>query len=146
MDGVVQLLELARQQGWQRTHLRGLWHLAIGRALHDAQGRLLSPGSTWRELANILKQLKYDRDLVLTLGLDPESLLAKDRDKFWYYAIAATKLDTPEARQQADELKAQLAPLGIIVGSSTHEPGTINSTPAAEATAEAEKKPKKKKS
>lgn len=116
MHGTLRLLELVRDHGLAADHLRGLFHIAIGRRVTDPHGAVLTTGVTWRELAALLKDAKYDRELVRELGADPDTLAPKDREKFWYNAVALARVDGPEARGQAEKLAAALRPLGVVVG------------------------------
>ena len=68
-------------------HFRGFLHVAIGRTVTAADGTVVSAGTTWRELANLLKLLKFDTELVRELGADPDTLSPRDRDRFWFAAI-----------------------------------------------------------
>lgn len=116
MDGSQVVLELIRDHQLAVGRLRGFFHLLIGRKLSREDGAVLSMGLTWRELATALKQLKFDRELVKELGSDPESVSPKDREKFWYFAIGLAKVDSAQARREAEELTLLLKPLGIVVG------------------------------
>lgn len=117
MQGTRQFLELVRDQGFVAGRLSGVFHIAIGRRISTPSGEVVATGVTWRELAALLKELKYDRELVRELGADPDELFPKDREKFWYYAVVMAKVDGAEASAEADELAARLAPLGLIIGS-----------------------------
>lgn len=118
MEGTRQVLELLRDHNLVAGSLRGVFHLVIGRRISDPNGRLVAEGVTWRLLAALLKEMKFDRELVRELGVDPDTLAPKDREKFWYNAIALAKVDGDEARKQADALTTALKPLGLIVGPS----------------------------
>ncbi len=116
MDGPQHILELLRDRGLIVGHLRGVFHLLIGRKIFGADGALLSPGVSWRELSALLKLAKYDRDFAVELGADPETISPKDREKFWYAAILLAKVDSTEAREQADQLAVVLSQMGYSVG------------------------------
>jgi hypothetical protein len=116
MDGIRDLLSAARDAGLAAGYFRGLLHIAIGRRVVRGTGAVLSTGVTWRELAADLKHLRYDTDLVRELGADPEALAARDRERFWYSAIALARVDSREAIQEADRLAQKLAALGFVVG------------------------------
>ena len=116
MEGTRMMLQLARDHRLIAGHLRGLFHIAIGRKLTDAEGTVLSTGMSWRDLSQLLKTLKYDREIVRELGADPDSLSPKDRERFWYAAIALANVDSAQARREAEELTASLRGLGIRVG------------------------------
>ena len=118
MDGLHALLEVVRDGNLVAGHLRGLFHIAIGRRIATAQGDVLSTGVTWRELSVLLRDLRYDKDLVAELGADPDSLAPRDRQRFWYAAIALARPDSPEAFAQAEKLIPLVKPLGYVVGPS----------------------------
>jgi hypothetical protein len=116
MDGVRELLTAVREQGLVAGHFRGLLHLAIGRRIARTSGTVLSTGITWRELAALLKELRFDRELVREYGADPEALAPRDRERFWYSAIAQARVDSAEASAAADRLIPELKKLGFVVG------------------------------
>ena len=121
------VLQLARDHQLIAGHLRGLFHIAIGRRLTNADGDVLSTGMSWRDLSQLLKLLKFDREVVRELGADPDLLSPKDRERFWYAAIALAKVDSAQARHEAEELTASLKDLGIIVGPAPHAaPATLS--------------------
>ncbi len=116
MERLRELLELIRSQGLAVGHFRGVCHVAVGRRILDKTGRLVSAGVTWRELSALLKDLRFDKDLVAELGVDPDDLAPRDRQRFWYSAIALAKPDSPEARAEAELVVAALKPFGYVVG------------------------------
>jgi hypothetical protein len=116
MDGIRELLDSARARGLVTGHLRGLLHIAIGRRVSRPDGTVLSAGMTWREVAAILKQLRFDRELVREIGAEPDHLAPRDRQRFWYSAIAMAKVDSPEAVAQAEALVDRLKDMGYVVG------------------------------
>ena len=124
MDGIRELLEAARDRGLLAGNLRGFLHIAIGRTVTRPDGTVLSKGLTWRELAGLLKQLRFDRDLVREYGADPDTLAPRDRERFWYSAIAAARVDSREAIAEADRLAAPLKGLGYHVGPAPSAIGT----------------------
>ena len=89
MDGIREVLEAALHKGLIGGNFRGLLHIAIGRTITRPDGTPLSKGLTWREVAALLKLLKFDRELVREFGADPDQLAPRDRERFWYSAIAA---------------------------------------------------------
>jgi hypothetical protein len=116
MEGIREVLEAARDQGLLTGRFRGLLHIAIGRRITRTNGTVVSSGVTWRELAPILKELRFDRDLVREFGTDPDALAPRDRERFWYTAIAQARVDSVEASNEADALAAELKRLGFHVG------------------------------
>ena len=116
MDGVTEFLERVRQQHLAKGHLRGLLHVLIGRRLALADGTVVSAGLTWRQLSEILRDLRWDKDQVRELGLDPDDLPPRDRQRYWYTAIAQGKVDSAEARAAGDALARLVDGLGYAVG------------------------------
>lgn len=141
MEGTKEFLELVAQHGLAKGHVRGVFHIAIGRKLTKADGTPLAGGVTWRELATLLKTVKFDRELAKELGADPETVAPRDREKFWYAAIALAQVDSVEARAQAERLAAKLERFGIRISGIT--PLLTRPSPVKEAVVEM-KKPKKK--
>jgi hypothetical protein len=95
MDGIRELLSAARDNGLAAAHFRGLLHIAIGRKITRPDGSIVSNGLTWRALAQELKGLRFDQELVRELGTNPDTLAARDRERFWYSAIASAHVDSP---------------------------------------------------
>jgi hypothetical protein len=114
MDGVREFLDAVRHHQLVKGHFRGLLYLAIGRTITRRDGTVLSRGVTWRELAEVLKLLRWDRELVRELGLNPDDLPPRDRQRFWYSAITAARIDSNEARAEADKLVPLVAKLGYV--------------------------------
>ena len=115
MDGVQTLLEEVRQRGLTEGNLRGLLHVLIGRRVTKADGTLISPGQTWRDLAGKLKTVRWDKDAVREIGLNPADLPPRDRQRFWYTAIAHAEVDSPAAIEAGNRFAAKLASLGYVV-------------------------------
>jgi hypothetical protein len=122
MDLLREFLEVVRSQGVAQGNLRGLLHVLIGRRISKADGTTVSGGMTWRELAAQLKKHRWDREAVRDLGLDPDQLPPRDREKFWYTAISQANVAGPEATAAGDELARALAPLGYVVGGAPGAP------------------------
>lgn len=147
MDGIRELLTAVRDAGVAVGNFRGLLHIAIGRTITRPNGTVVSVGATWRELAAELKHLKFDTQLVREFGADPETLAARDRERFWYSAIAQARVDSPEAVQEADQLAPKLKALGYLVGpapSGSVKPALPKPEPKAKASDQSPKQPKKK--
>lgn len=145
MDGLREFLDAVRENGLVAGNLRGLFHIAIGRRISRPDGTVVSAGVTWRELANLLKGLRFDKDLVAEVGGDPEELSPRDRQRFWYSAITLSRPDSPEAHAQADRLAVAVKPLGFVVGPPPSSGGKRAPAPQPEPPAEVEKPKKKKK-
>jgi hypothetical protein len=119
MDGVREFLDAVRHHQLVIGHFRGLLHLIIGRTISRRDGTVLSRGVTWRQLAEVLKLLRWDRELVRELGLNPDELPPRDRQRFWYSAVAGARIDSNEARAEADKLIPLVAKLGFVVSQSS---------------------------
>jgi hypothetical protein len=116
MADIRDLLEAVRDSEHAAAHFRGLLHIAIGRRVTAPDGAVVSAGVTWRELAVWLKQLRYDTDLVKQYGADPDALAPRDRNRFWYSAIAMARVDSAEAFADAEKLAEKLKGMGFLVG------------------------------
>ena len=127
MDRLRELLNAVRTQGIAQGNFLGLLHVLIGRQITAADDTPVSQGITWRELAALLKRVRWDREAVRELGLDPAKLPPRDREKFWYAAIAQAGVGTPAASLAGDQLVAPLQALGYVVGAA---PGSSPPPPA----------------
>jgi hypothetical protein len=127
MDGVQTFLDELRQQGLAEGNFLGLLHVLIGRRVTRADGTLVSPGLTWRALADLLKSLRWNKDAVRELGLDPAALPPRDRQRFWYTAISQARVDSPEAAAAGDRLADVIRPLGYVVSPAPGGPRTDQS-------------------
>jgi hypothetical protein len=116
MEGLREFLERVRQSHLVRGHFRALLHVAIGRRITRSDGTLLSTGATWRQLSELLRLMRWDKELVRELGLNPDHLPPRDRQRYWYAAIMAARVDAPDARALGDEYARLVAPLGILIG------------------------------
>src|SRR5262245_50267778 len=116
MDGVREFLEAVRQHQLAKGRFRGLLHLLIGRKITRTDGTLISSGLTWRQLSEALKLVRWDREQVRELGLNPDDLPPRDRQRYWYTAIASARVDSTEARAEANKIIQSLTELGYKVG------------------------------
>jgi hypothetical protein len=115
MDGVQPFLDDLRQQGLAEGNFLGLIHVLIGRRIAKADGAVVSPGLTWRALADLLKNLRWDKNAVREIGVNPADLPPRDRQRYWYTAIAQARVDSPEAIAAGDRLVALVKSLGYVV-------------------------------
>ena len=77
---------------------------------------MLSTGLTWRQLAEVLKALRWDREYVRELGLDPDDLPPRERSAILVYVrLFLLDIDTPEAAAAADKLAGLVKSLGYVV-------------------------------
>src|SRR3954447_11175677 len=102
MEGLREFLDKVRHNHLVRGHFRALLHVCIGRRIARADGTLLSSGVTWRQLSELLRIMRWDKELVRELGLDPNELSPRDRQRYWYSAIIAARVDTAESREMGD--------------------------------------------
>jgi hypothetical protein len=116
MEGLREFLEKVRQAHLVRGHLRALMHVAIGRRITRGDGTILSTGATWRQLSDLLRLLRWDKELVREVGLNSNDLPPRDRQRYWYAAIVAARVDAPDARALGDAYAKLVAPLGFSVG------------------------------
>jgi hypothetical protein len=121
MDSLRELLEAVRGSDVVQGRFRGLLHILVGRRVTRADGTVVSTGMTWRDLSVLLKRLRWNREMVRELGIDPTHLSPRDRERFWYTTIARAGIDSPEAVAAADQLIEPLGQLGFVVGPA---PGT----------------------
>jgi hypothetical protein len=122
MDGVQTFLDELRRHGLTVSNFLGLLHVLIGRRVMRSDGTIVSPGLTWRAVADLLKRLRWDKDAVREIGLDPADLPPRDRQRYWYTAIAQAHVDSPEAAAAGDRLAALVKPLGYIVSPAPGQP------------------------
>lgn len=104
MDALKEFFEDVKKHKYVKGNFLGFLHLMIGRRVTRTSGELICAGLTWRDLANWLKKLRWDTDAVLELGLDPDKLAPKDRERLWYIAIARAGVHSDKASQAADKL------------------------------------------
>jgi hypothetical protein len=116
MEGLREFLEKVRQNHLVKGHFRALLHVAIGRRISREDGTLLSNGVTWRQLSELLRVIRWDKELVRELGLVPDDLPPRDRQRYWYAAIVAAHVNTAEARALGDAYAALVARIGFVIG------------------------------
>src|SRR5262245_35608943 len=97
MDGVRDFLDELQNNQKARGNLLGLLHVLIGRRISRADGTVISTGQTWRSVADLLKQARWDPDSVRDLGLDPATLPPRDRQRYWYLAISQAQVGSDAA-------------------------------------------------
>jgi hypothetical protein len=116
MDALSTFLEKIQKSTHGKGQLVGLFNVLIGRRITAKDGTLIAAGLTWREVANLLKRLRWDPERVRELGLDPDDLPPRDRQRFWYTAIARSHVDSEEAAHAGDKLAEQLKKQGYTIG------------------------------
>src|SRR5262249_40827787 len=118
MEGLREFLDAVRQNQLVRGHFQAVLHIAIGRRISRTDGTVLSTGVTWRQLSDLLRVIRWDKELVREFGLDPDDLPPRDRQRYWYAAILAARVDSSEARAAADAYARRVAPLGFVISPS----------------------------
>jgi hypothetical protein len=119
MDALSTLLEELKQGGQAQGNFLGFLHVLIGRKITRQSDDLeISKGLTWRDVANWLKKLRWDPDAVRELGLEPNELPPRDRQRYWYGAIAHAKVDSSAAVKAGDRFAALLLKLGYDVSAA----------------------------
>jgi hypothetical protein len=117
MDALSTFLDSLKKSGVARGHLLGLLNVVIGRRIVAKDGTVVAHGLTWRALAGLLKQARWDPDQVRELELDPADLPPRDRERYWYTAILRAHVDSPEAAKAGDAFATLLRKRGYEVGS-----------------------------
>jgi hypothetical protein len=115
MDVLREFLDDLKRRGLAHGHFLGLLHVLIGRRIERPDGTLLLSGVTWRDLAAMLKKVRWDKDAVTELGLDPAALPPRDRQRYWYTAIARAGVDSEAGRQAGDAFAELLRQAGYVV-------------------------------
>lgn len=123
MDPVREFLEDLKRQGLAQGNFLGLLHICIGRRVEKADGSLVCAGVTWRDLAAVLKKLRWPKETAGELGLDPDTLPPRDRQRYWYTAICQAGVDSAAAAQAGDRLAAALRKAGYQVGEAPGQAG-----------------------
>jgi hypothetical protein len=115
MDALSTFLEkLSKSHG--KGQLLGLLNVVIGRRITAKDGTLVAAGLTWRELAGLLRRLRWDPERVRELGQDPDDLPPRDRQRYWYTAIARAHVDSAEAAAAGDRFAETLRKQGYTIG------------------------------
>lgn len=122
MDRLREFLTAVEDQGVAQGRFLGLLHLLIGRRIALDDGTPVCAGLTWREVAALLKKVRWDRDSVKELGLDPAGLPPRDRERYWYTAITQARVGSDQARIAGDQLAQALLSLGYVI-SAAPQPG-----------------------
>jgi hypothetical protein len=116
MDRVRHFLDDVRTRGLARGNFLGLLNVLIGRRIDLADGTAVSAGITYRELAALLKRVRWEREAAAELGADPKALPPRDRERYWYQAIAQARVDSPRATAAGDKMAERLRAAGYVVG------------------------------
>lgn len=120
MSALYDFLEETKRSGHAAGNFLGLLHVLIGRRLARADGAVISVGLTWREVASALKKVRWEKGAVSELGLELASLPPRDRQRYWYTAIAQAHVDSAQASEAGNRLAATLQAAGYVVSTSPH--------------------------
>ena len=74
MGGLYEFLADLKQRGQAAGQFLGLLNILIGRRLQKEDGSPISSGVTWRELSVLLKKVRWEKEAVRDLGIDPAGL------------------------------------------------------------------------
>jgi hypothetical protein len=118
MDEVRKFLEDVQKNNLAKGHFLGLLHIIIGRRITRSDGTVVSAGVTWRDLAILLKNIRWDPDSARELTADTTTLPPRDRQRFWYMAISQAQVGSESAIRDGDKLAAILAKAGYSIGPS----------------------------
>jgi hypothetical protein len=116
MDALSTFLDGLKKGAKTGGKFLGFLNVLIGRRITAPDGTVVSRGLTWREAAGALKRLRWDPDQVREVGLNPDDLPPRDRQKYWYTAIARAGVDTPQAAEAGDRFAELVRGLGYDVG------------------------------
>ena len=116
MDALTDLFELLQTKHLTRGLFLGFLNVLIGRRVTSPGGVVLSSGLPFRELANWLKKVRWDPDDVKELGLDPNALPVRDRQRYWFSAICQAQVGSDAAVKAGDQFAAKLQAHGYTVG------------------------------
>ena len=115
MDALQALFDHLKKKGHAQGHFLGMLHILIGRKITKTDGTVVSSGLAWRELAEWLKKVRWDPESVRELGLDPDELPPRDRQRFWFTSISRAEVHSSNAKAAGDRLAESLKPEGYHV-------------------------------
>jgi hypothetical protein len=116
MDALSALFDQLKKSGQLQGNFLGFLQAMIGRKItRRADGVIVTQGVTWRELSVCLKKVRWDPEAVREIGVDPDTLPPRDRQRYWYTAISQAKVDSTAAKQAGDRFADLLRSLGYDV-------------------------------
>jgi hypothetical protein len=115
MDVLREFMADLQWHGYARGNFLGMLNVLIGRQIRAADGTLISSGLTWRAVADQLKKARWERDAVRELGLDPAALPPRDRQRYWYQAIAQAGVGSAQATEVGNSFAETLRAAGYVV-------------------------------
>jgi hypothetical protein len=123
MDVLCELLDDLKRRRYARGNFLGMLNVLIGRNIKGTDGAIISSGLTWRVLAEALKNARWDPEAVRELGLAPSDLPPRDRQRYWYQAIAQARVDSDQATEAGNRFAETLRSAGYEI---SPQPGTKN--------------------
>jgi hypothetical protein len=118
MDALSTFLDGLKKSGIAQGHLLGLLNVVVGRRITAKDGTVVSRGLTWREMAVQLKRVRWEPEQVGELGFDSNDLPPRDRQRYWYTAIARARVDSAEATAAGDLFAELLRKQGYDVSAT----------------------------
>ena len=115
MDPLREFLKKAEDQNISQGDLLGLLHILVGRKIALSDGTVVSSGMNWRDVAGILKKVRWDPTQINELGIDPKTLPPRDRERFWLTVINRSNLQSPSALASGERLRLRLLGIGYVV-------------------------------
>jgi hypothetical protein len=115
MDALAELFEKIRGEELSKGQFLGLLHVLIGRTVTSPAGKVVSTGLTFRDLAGWLKKLRWDPEDVRELGLDPDALPLRDRQRYWFVAMCQAQVGSAAAIKAGEKFAAKLRTAGYEV-------------------------------
>src|SRR5262245_34451046 len=115
MDDLADFLEQLKKKKLAESNFLGFLNVLIGRRISRAEAEI-SSGLGWRVLAGWLKKVRWDPEIVRQLGIDPDNLHPRDRQRYWFSAISRAEVDSAKAAEAGDRFAAALAKAGYEVG------------------------------
>ncbi len=124
MDALSGFLDLVKKKGLAQGHFLGFLHVVIGRKITTSDGKPVSAGRVWRDLAAALKKARWDPEAARELGMNPDDLPPRDRQRFWYSVIARAGVDSAQAAKAGDKFAEVLPKHGFEVGPAPKNSGS----------------------
>jgi hypothetical protein len=116
MDALAAFFDDLKTRGVTQGNLLGFFNVLIGRRITAPDGTVLTRGLTWRELSVWLKKVRWAPEAVREIGLDPDDLPPRDRQRYWYSAITLARVDSRPALEAGERFAEALRGLGYDVG------------------------------
>jgi hypothetical protein len=121
MEGFLEFLLTIKLKNQAKGNFLGLLHVLIGRRIETSEGKEICTGLSWRMLAQAMKKVRWDKNAVGELGLNLKDLPPRNRERFWYMAIAQAQVGSEKAIQAGDRFAETLKKLGYRIGSACQQ-------------------------